>query len=79
MDDSHDCEGQEALVNVSKAHIVLGKRLTPAKKPHAFVASKNKVEMRKTGRLPHTAAAAAVKNVPLPVVICKRPVRLNDT
>lgn len=52
---------------------------TAAKKPHAFVPSKNKVDTIKTGLFPHTAAAAAVKNVPEPVVSCSKPTTLKDT
>jgi hypothetical protein len=52
--------------------------LTPAKKPQALVPKRNIVEMAKTGRLPHTAAAAAVKKVPPPVVSCNSPTKLKD-
>lgn len=52
--------------------------LTPAKKPQALVLKRNNVEMTKTGRLPHTAAEAAVKKVPPPVVSCNSPTKLND-
>jgi hypothetical protein len=52
--------------------------LTPAKKPQALVPKRNIVEVTKTGRLPHTAAAAAVKKVPPPVVSCNSPTKLND-
>lgn len=51
----------------------------PAKKPHALVPKRKSVEIMNTGRLPQTAAAAAVKNVPEPVASCSRPTRLNDT
>jgi hypothetical protein len=50
----------------------------PAKNPQALVPKRKRVEMRNTGRLPHTAAAAAVKNVPEPVVICRSPTREKD-
>ena len=53
-------------------------RKLPAKNPHALVPNKNSVEIRNTGRFPHTAAAAAVKNVPEPVVICRRPTREKE-
>jgi hypothetical protein len=35
--------------------------------------------MMNTGRFPHTAAAAAVKNVPDPVVSCSIPTILKET
>lgn len=50
----------------------------PAKNPQALVASNPIVEMKNTGRFPQIAAAAAVKKVPLPVVIWRRPTRLNE-
>jgi len=52
--------------------------LTPAKNPQALVPKRNKVDIMNTGRFPHTAAAAAVKNVPDPVVSCSNPTRLKD-
>ena len=39
-----------------------------AKKPQALVPKRPNVEIKNTGRFPHTAAAAAVKKVPVPVV-----------
>jgi hypothetical protein len=63
------------------AYSIFGRKyedLTPAKKPQALVPKRNIIEMTMTGRLPHTAAAAAVKKVPLPVVSCNIPTKLND-
>ena len=55
-----------------------GRPHTVPKKPQAFVPRRKIVETINTGLFPHTAAAAAVKNVPLPVVSCNAPTILND-
>jgi hypothetical protein len=52
--------------------------LTPAKNPQALAPKRENVEMRNTGLVPHTAAAAAVKKVPDPVASYSSPTRLKD-
>ena len=58
--------------------IIERERKLPAKKPHALVPRSPITEMMNTGRLLQTAAAAAVKNVPPPVVRVMTPTILKD-
>ena len=60
------------------ARMIVRERKLPAKKPHALVPRRPMAEMMKTGRLPQTAAAAAVKNVPPPVVSVINPTMLKE-
>lgn len=55
-----------------------GQPHTVPKNPQAFVPRSKIVETINTGLFPHTAAAAAVKKVPLPVVSCNVPTILNE-
>jgi hypothetical protein len=52
--------------------------LAPAKKPQALVLKRKSVDMINTGLFLHTAVAAAVKKVPVPVMSWNSPIRLKD-
>lgn len=75
-----------ALTSVSRgaaarpwtARMMDRERKLPAKKPHALVPKRPIAETMNTGRLPQTAAAAAVKNVPPPVVSVITPTMLKE-
>jgi len=58
--------------------IKVNDKMPPAKNPQALVPNKKRVGIRNTGLFPHTAAAAAVKKVPDPVVICSKPTREKE-
>jgi hypothetical protein len=75
LNDSHDGERCEALLEVNEVFAVYCGARTVAKKPQTLVINKSTVDTRKKGLLPQIFAPDAVKNVVKPIQKTENPIR----